>query len=253
MQVHPDRSPHEPALRRAARIERAQPQAHDTTPASWPVRLAMGATFVAALLTSTHSQAAEVYAMAGVPGTIFGIALPASERVGLRADIGGWDRMERAIDREGVAYDARIKATRIGLFADWFVAGGTFRLTGGFTFNDIGAELSVSGPGRQVTFGNTTYTLGADDRFDGRVEMPTFTPYIGLGWGHNPSRTGWGFVGDIGLSLGKPKVSGRASGSIVTSQPQIQDDVQREVLEFQQSIDGIRWFPQITFGASYRW
>jgi hypothetical protein len=253
MHVRPARPSLSPAPQAAARQPRARALPRDAVPASWPVRLAMATTFAAALLASAESRAAEVYAIGGVPGTIFGIALPAGDRLGLRADIGGWDRLERTIDREGVAYDARIKATRIGLFADWFVAGGTFRLTGGFTFNDIGAELSVAGPGRQVTFGTTTYTLGADDRFDGRVEMPAFTPYFGLGWGHNPSRTGWGFVGDIGLSLGKPKVSGRASGSIVTSQPQIQDDVQREVLEFQQSIDGIRFFPQITFGASYRW
>lgn len=235
-----------PAAARAAAPERA--------PLTWGQRLALGATVVAAVLGSAQVQAQTVapYAAFGFPGPIFGVAYAPSPGLGLRADIGGLDRINRTISREGVDYDALVQLTRIGLFADWFALAGSFRLTGGFTFNDFRADLSLSGAGRTVTLGGTAYTLGPDDRFDGRVEMPAWTPYLGIGWGHHVSGTGWGFVADVGASFGRPKVSGRASGPIVSTQPQIQQDVERELQEFRDGISSLRFFPQVSLGVNYR-
>jgi hypothetical protein len=238
---------------RAPPVARAQP-APERTPLTWAQRLALGATIAVAVLGSAQVQAQAVspYAVFGVPGAVFGVSYPASPGLGLRADIGGIDRIERTISREGVDYDAKVQFTRIGLFADWFALAGSFRLTGGFTFNDMRADLSLAGDGRSVNLGGTTYTLGPDDRFDGRVEMPAWTPYLGIGWGHHAANTGWGFVADVGASFGRPKVSGRASGPIVSTQPQIQQDVERELQEFRDGISGVRFFPQISLGVNYR-
>ncbi|MCU0774209.1 MAG: hypothetical protein MUC74_06790, partial [Ideonella sp.] len=110
----------------------------------------------------------------------------------------------------------------------------------------------LSGAGRTVTFGGASYTLGPDDRFDGRVEMPAWTPYLGLGWGHHAGGTGWGFVADIGASFGRPKVSGGVSGPIAASQPGIQQDVERELQELRDGLSGFRFFPQVSLGVNYR-
>lgn len=230
-----------------AKVEEASP------PSAWQ-RLAIGATLAAGVFGSAQVQAQGVapYAGIGLPGPMFGLAWPAADGIGLRADIGGFDRIERTLSREGVDYAAKVQLTRIGLFADWFALSGVFRLTGGFTFNDMRADLSVSGAGQTVDFGGTTYTLGPDDRFDGRIEMPAWTPYLGIGWGHHAGRPGWGFVADVGASFGRPKVSGRASGPIVTSQPQVQQDVERELQDLRTSVSSWRFFPQVSLGVNYR-
>lgn len=244
---------HTPASGRRRPLARPTPGDADAPMTAWQ-RVAIGATLATVVFGSAQVNAQPVspYAGIGLPGPMFGIAWPAGDGIGLRADIGGFDRIERTISREGIDYDAKVQLTRIGLFADWFALSGGFRLTGGFTFNDMRADLSLSGAGRTVTFGGTSYTLGPDDRFDGRVEMPAWTPYLGLGWGHHASSTGWGFVADIGASFGRPKVSGRASGPIVASQPQIQQDIDRELQELRDGLSSWRFFPQVSLGVNYR-
>jgi hypothetical protein len=215
--------------------------------------------FVAAAVVATlaapaavaQSGGIEVYGKAGVPGFLLGIGLPVRPNLSLRADIGGIDKIERSYTESGITYDGRGKATRLGLFADWFPFGGGFRLTGGLTVNDMKLDLTAKGAGRVLEIGQNRYTLGADDQVDVRGEFPASTPYIGIGWGHHAADTGWGFRADLGASLGKPRVRATVTGPLA-GQPGLQADIDREVRELEESVSSFRAFPQLTVGVSYR-
>lgn len=194
----------------------------------------------------------ELYGLVGIPGPGVGVGVPVGSGLTLRADIGGTDKISRSVTEDGITYDATGKATRIGLFADWFPWLGSFRLTGGLTLNDMKLDLNASGAGRVLQIGSNTYTLGADDRYEVRGEFPAATPYLGLGWGHHASAgAGWGFVADVGLSFGKPKVNGRASGPWA-SQPGLQADIDRETQTLRDTVGSFRVFPQLSVGVNYR-
>lgn len=193
----------------------------------------------------------EVYSKVGFPGLLLGLGVPVAERVSLRADIGGIGKLEDTYNEKGIEYQGALKATRIGLFGDWFPFGGAFRLTGGVTVNDMKLDLTAKGAGRVLEIGNNRYTLTTDDRFEVRGELPSTTPYLGIGWGHQPSNTGWGFHADLGMSFGKAKVSARAVGPLA-QQPGIQADIDREIQEVKDAADSVRVIPQITVGVSYR-
>jgi hypothetical protein len=199
----------------------------------------------------TDARATEVYGQVGVPGYILGIGMPAGKGLTLRADIGGLDKIERNVNRSGIDWQGTGKLTRVGLFGDWYPTGGRLRLTAGLTINDMKADLAATGAGRSVNIGGTVYTLGADDRLDARIEMPSTSPYLGIGWGHHAEGVGFGFIADVGVSFGRPKVTTRVSGPLA-SQPTIQADLDREMAELRDSVRSIRAIPQVTLGVNYR-
>jgi len=195
------------------------------------------------------ASAGEVYATAGLPGFMLGYVHPLTDTVAVRADVATL-RLNDSGQKEGVDYRGQAKLDRAGVFADWFAfARGGFRLTGGITFNDMRANVTGRGRGQLVTVGANPYLLTAADRFDVQIRFPRTTPYIGMGWGHQPSlESGWGFVLDLGASIGKAKVTGDASGPVLSS-PDAQQDFQRELRE---RADKTAFIPQISVGLGYR-
>ncbi|MEF7612624.1 hypothetical protein V4F39_01795 [Aquincola sp. MAHUQ-54] len=206
------------------------------------------------VLTATFAASAaagDLYLGAGLPGLSVGYAHPLNDRFSLRADLTTIGRLSKGKTEDGLRYDGDIRADRLGLFADWFVAG-KFRLTGGLTLHDARASLAGRGNGGTITIGDTTYVAGPDDRLRVKVKYPTVMPYLGVGFGRPPRATGgWGFMFDAGLSMGKPKVTGRATGPLL-SNAVAQDDIDRELEDIRDDFERIRGIPQLNFSVHYR-
>jgi len=81
------------------------------------------------------------------------------------------------------------------------------------------------------------------------IKFPKVTPYVGIGWGHQATTKGWGVVADMGVSLGRAKL--RANTNLVGNGI-TQDDVDRELKDLREGVGKIRFWPQLTVGASYR-
>ncbi len=213
------------------------------------MRLVLSAAAAAVtVLAAPAALAGELYGSLGVPGATLGWAQPVSPAFTLRADyttIG--DRTSNTTE-EGIAYEAKLKANRTALFADWFPMGGSFRLTAGLTANDYKLNLSATGAGGTLTIGNTTYTTTAADRFDVRVKFPSTTPYFGLGWGHHAG-SGLRFAADLGVMVGKAKLSTQLSGPLAGNVTQA--DIDQETKELRDGVAKIRVVPQIGFSIGY--
>lgn len=204
-------------------------------------------------LAVSHVQAAEVYGAIGLPGAMLGLSQPLSDSVGLRADLSTIGSHSRDSTESGIDYTGTLKLDRAGLFADWFPTGSGFRLTGGVTFNRMKIDMVGRGNGGTITIGNNSYVTSADDRFNVTVEMPRTTPYLGIGWGHQPasSRGGWGLVFDLGASIGRAKVRGSVSGPNLSGNVS-QQDIDAELQQLRDDVGKVRAVPQLSVGASYR-
>ena len=101
--------------------------------------------------------------------------------------------------------------------------------------------------------GNATVTANGTEYFNADIKFPKVTPYIGIGWGHMDKEPGWGFVGDVGVSFGRAKVTidtnviERSGGLIKRS------DVDKETQQIKDGVGKIRVLPQATLGVSYRY
>lgn len=221
------------------------------SPTALPCRLP--ALALAGALTATlvsPAQAGEGYGAVGFPGVMAGYAQAIDSRVVLRADYASLGTHDKDGEREGINYKGKLKLARVGLFADYFPAGGGFRLTGGLTFNDMTLKLRSNMPaGSNVNIGGTNYVATGNEYLNADVKIPRVTPYIGIGWGHHRREPGWGFLADLGVSIGKAKLDVDTN---LASYGVSQADIDREVDELRDDVAKVRVVPQLSLGMSYR-
>lgn len=212
---------------------------------------------LATLLLSALPSAAlagEPYVKVGLPGVVIGYAHSVNEQLGLRIDAGTSGNISRDRTESDVPYRGRLKYNRVGLFGDYRPFGGRFRLTAGLTVNDASLKLDSRFDGAtSVTINETTITPSAADYFRAHVKIPRLTPYFGIGWGQEPRETGFGFVADIGVSIGKAKVT--IDQNLVENHPGLisQEDVDAETRDLKDKVGKLRILPHVAVGMSYRY
>lgn len=198
--------------------------------------------------------AGESYVKVGLPGVVVGYAHSVNDQLGLRIDAGTTGSISRDRTESDVPYRARLKYNRVGLFGDYHPFGGRFRLTAGLTVNDASIKLDSRFDGAtEVTVNETTITPSAADYFRAHVKIPRLTPYFGIGWGHQPRETGFGFVADLGVSIGKPKVT--VEQNLTDNHPSLisQEDVDIETRQLKDKVGKLRVLPHVAVGMSYRY
>ncbi len=202
------------------------------------VTLALGLTAAA-----TASQAGELYLPAGLPGVGLGYAHPINASFGVRGDFVTLGSHEKTQTESDILYNGKLKASRLGLYGDWFPFSGSFRLTGGITSNNYKLELDASGAGGTIDIGGTTYN-SANDGLNVQIKFPKTTPYLGIGWGHQAD-TGFRFSSDIGASIGRATVTAVGRGNVT------QADVDRESADLRDGVGKVRFLPQLSIGIGY--
>lgn len=201
---------------------------------------------------SMAAQAGEVYGGIGLPGLMLGYAHAYSPSLTARVDVATLGSRSGNRTEDGIAYAGKIEAHRAGVFGDWFPFQGGFRLTGGVTFNKVGLELGAQpGAGGSITIGGQTVNaLAAGDRFDVSIKFPSAAPYLGLGYGHHAGK-GLGFHADLGVSIGRTKLTATASGPNLSTAIS-PTDIDRELAELRDGVGKVRVLPQVSLGLNYR-
>lgn len=200
-------------------------------------------------------QAQEIYSGAGLFGLQLGYAHTLNESFNARADYMTLGSHSQTSNESGNDYQSNIKLSRISLLADWFpIDESSFRLTGGVSFNTIGAELTAGGAGTAVNINGRDYALGANDTLKIQVKMPSTTPYLGIGWGHKSTSPGFGFYADLGALMGSFKVSETRGGALANGGilGLTQAEMDKELEEIRDSVAKLKVLPQLTLGVTYR-
>jgi hypothetical protein len=211
-------------------------------------RLPLLACTLACLAPLGTAQAGEIYSQIGVPGLMLGYAQPLNSAFGLRADFATAGHRTAQRTESGIAYDAKLKADRAALLADWYPFFGSFRISAGITSSQYRLDLAATGAGGSLTIGNNTYATTASDRLDAQVRFPSSTPYLGFGWGHQLG-SGLRFSMDLGAMVGKATVSYTVSGPL--AQKVSQADIDAELTDLRNGVGKVRAIPQLSLGLGY--
>jgi len=223
------------------------------------------AALLAAQSASAFSNPHEVYAQAGLFGSKgLGYAHSFSDIFGVRAD---FSRLStgRSLSVGQYRYDAALTGRQMGIYADWFPFGGKLHLTAGLNGRKLEADVDARfKEGRSISVGDVSVgDAGADDSVKAKMEWPSVAPYLGLGFGHSTiQRAGFGFVSEIGVTLGSPKVQLSISDSlrekldIATGRPGSNTtsdaEIERQRGELADDVSKIKLFPHMYIGVAYR-
>jgi len=201
---------------------------------------------LSALCVSGH--AAELYTGAGFPGYTLGLAHSFDSGITARVEYAGGINVSRDGRREGLDYRGTLKTGRTGIFADWHPFAGSFRLTGGYTANDI--KVDLQGTGSAGTINGKPVNL-TGETFNVNVKYKPGTPYLGLGWGHQGSSGGGlGFFLDVGAQFGKFETT--VATSIVGKYGVTQADVDAEAQKVRDNVGQFKVLPSAAAGLTYR-
>lgn len=215
-----------------------------------PLMAALAVALATSFAPSAH--AGEVYTGIGTHGLMLGYAQALSPAFTVRGDFASAGTYKMNETEEGYDTVGKLSYHRVGLFGDWFPFGNGFRITGGVTFNNMKGEVNAQGNGTQMTVGDATFISDSSDRINVQITFPKTTPYLGIGWGHQLS-SGWGFVFDIGASIGKAKMTETHSGTHL-GDPNIvtQEDIDAELADIRADVEKIKAIPMIAIGFNYR-
>jgi hypothetical protein len=197
------------------------------------------------------AQAQDSYIGLGLPGLYtLGYAYPMSPTLGVRGEYAGGLSINKDGNQDGVNVIGNFKVSRLGAFADWFPLGGSFRLVGGLTANDIKADLNGVGSGNSTINGKTVDMTG--ETFNVQVKFPSTTPYLGIGFGHQKSDTkGFGFYADLGVMIGT--FTADTTTSLVNKKGVTQADVDAQTQKIRDSLSGLSALPSASLGLLYRY
>jgi len=217
----------------------------------------LSAVALAVVCCTGAAQAQALYVGGGLPGAQIGYTQSLGDSYNLRLDHITLGTYSDTVSQSGTDYQVKLGWSRTALLFDWYLfpyGSSSFRLTAGINHNNMGFTFKASGSGSTVDIAGNTYTLGASDTLTIKVQLPENTPYVGIGWGHKPLNKGWGFYSDVGLSLGRFKVSEARTGELANggnlgvTQAQMDD----ELRDMRETISKIVVLPHLTFGTTYR-
>ncbi len=201
-----------------------------------------------------------IYAKAGFPGIGLGYAYGFNKHFGLRGDIttvGSYSINETS---GKLSYDGDLKYNQAGIYGDWFPQSGNFRVTAGLQFRD--AKVRGNGKANSaglIGIGDVEVMADAGDRVNAQIKFPTIAPYIGIGWGLNTAvnSPGWSFFADLGVTIGKPKVSMTVNDSLAGKLDAAtggngQQEINKQIAELRKDANDIKIVPQLFVGVAYK-
>lgn len=207
---------------------------------------------VAVLLCTAAGAAQAAPALGATVGTTgigLGLAVPISERLGFRAEVGGAD-FSRDFTAGRVDYDGRLRLRSLSALLDVHPWRNAFRLSTGLVINDSRLGAIGTPAGGRLTVNGITYPAPPGERLNGDIKLRPVSPYLGIGFGHVASaQRGWGVYADLGVTLADPRVKLSATPMITALAGQANIDA--EARELQAQADRLRLYPVVRVGLRY--
>jgi hypothetical protein len=210
--------------------------------------LAIAAAAAVIAAPATFASSNDIYAGLGTTGLGVGYAYGINDHFSVRGEYAGLT-YNGTYNSGGTHYDGDLKLQSAGIYGDYFPTGGAFRITVGYVSSGSKFSGKASGNNGTVTINHVDYSL-AGESAKATVKFPSSMPYLGIGWGHNATKPGWGLYGDIGLQIGNPKSTIKLSPGLAAQVNP--SDVRAQERQLNSDVKVLGGWPVLAFGVSYR-
>jgi len=209
--------------------------------------ICLGVVAVVGLLPgAANAQSWGIAPHIGTLGVGVDVAVSLDSHVGARGGFNFYP-FDIKVTASDVEYKVSVSSPMLTALLDFYVAGG-FRISGGLLFSSDDIGLSGT-PTEPVEIGDGIYDPSEIGTATGIITRNTLSPYLGIGFG-NAATSKIGFFFDLGVGYhGSPTIAIEVDGPIA-SDPIFQTELEREVQELQDDIQGYRFYPVATVGFS---
>ncbi len=199
---------------------------------------------------ATGASAHEIYGSVGTEGAGLGYGYDVTSYLNLRAEFDGI-AFSHSFDSGDLRYDGRVNLYHGGLLADLFPAPSVvpFRFTAGLLIGGDNIDATANSMTGTYTLNGVTVPTNGET-IHARAKFPTVRPYLGIGFGHNPSHRGLSAFFDAGVAFGRPHVDYDVPADIANAAGA--QNVAAEEAELQNKADRLRFYPIVKIGVTYR-
>lgn len=201
----------------------------------------------AAALLPAPTHATEVFGGLGTSGVELGVAERVGGSAGLRMSA-EFLKVGRNFDSDGATYDTKLKFSTLGVYGDYFVAGGGVRLTAGAVVGSRKASGNAVATNGSISINGGTYPA-AGESVGAEAKFPSAAPYFGIGYGHHQTTKGSGFYVDLGVVIGKAAAKLSPSAGLAAAAGPA--NVAAEQQKLQDNVNKLKAYPVLKFGFSY--
>lgn len=184
------------------------------------------------------------------------------DNLNLRANINGFSySTDEEID--DIKYDLDLDLMSVGVLADYYPFGGTFRLSGGAYYNNNEFKGKATPTDTiNIEINNVNYSASDIGHLNANIDFDKFAPYLGLGWGNETSKKGLGFTFDLGVMYhGEPNVdlsATRGSSLLNIGNPIVDaayeiitQNVEAQEQSTKKDIKDFKFYPVVMIGLNY--
>jgi hypothetical protein len=230
-------------------------------PVRTPASPSPAATVPAAAARANAGSNTSIGLRVGTLGVGVEVSRLLSDHIGLR--VGGsyaklrYNFRDNQTSSDPIDWDVNLKGTGVSGLLDWYPGKrGVFRLSVGA----MTVPFKVDGVG--VIVADTAFTL-FDQRFRpastvgdllAAGKYPGVRPYVGLGFGTPASsHRGVGFIFDLGVAIGRPRVSVTSTTAATSTNPLLRQDLAALQNDWQtEGLDLVPVYPVLSLGFAYR-
>jgi hypothetical protein len=193
----------------------------------------------------------------GVIGGTLGVGPELGYRIngllGVRASAGFFN-VNRDDEEDEYDYEAKVKLKSLGVTADIYPFGGSFRVSLGMRNNKNRVSASIM-PTEDIEIDGQEFDDAAVGTLNGEVRFKKMSPMLTIGWGGDLS-SGLHFGFDIGvMKQGSPQVSVTNTGSLATDQSatgqQFRARLAQEVADAEEDAKDYKFWPVVQLHLSY--
>jgi len=142
----------------------------------------------------------------------------------------------------GTNYNYTMTFDNVPVTLDWFVFGGTFRISGGIVSNNNKLTGMANG---QLDINGILYPSGSATT---ETTFAKTSTYLGIGWGGLPSATkGFGMSFDLGV-MGQGSPTTKITSTSVPVPP---NDIAAEEAALNEDLKNFKYWPVVSFGIGY--
>jgi hypothetical protein len=126
-----------------------------------------------------------------------------------------------------------------------------FRVSGGALINGNNLDMTSDLPDIEVQIGDETYTASDVGELTGEIDLNTFAPYIGIGWG-NAASSRISINTDLGVVFqGSPSVALNADGPLA-NEAAFQEQLELERQSIEDDLDIYKYYPVASIGIGIK-
>ncbi|MBL0702697.1 MAG: hypothetical protein JJV95_01765 [Sulfurospirillum sp.] len=156
---------------------------------------------------------------------------------------------------QDIDYSLDTRLSTVSAILDYHLFSSAFTLSGGFVYNNNGADFTGEAKGGKFIIDGNEYEIGDIGSLNGKIGFDPISPYIGIGYSTVTKFKGLHFTAEMGVLYQNTAITSLdvqcEDGLPPAECAKLKNDVLSEKESLDEDIEDYKWYPVVSLGLAY--